>query len=68
MPQPRLKLLLGKYPVIRVERTATGFRAALNLGAGRDGFKMIIDCPVNADIREGDLLTLYTEIYSNAKP
>lgn len=56
---PRFKLALGKYPVIRVIKLPFGPQQfQLQLPGGT----VIIDAPRGADIREGDLLTLYTEV------
>lgn len=62
---PRLKLFLGKFRVTRVEKQPIGFRFFLDL-PGLGG--LIVDVPIQADVREGDLLTLYTEVLSNAPP
>ena len=59
----RYKLVLGKFRVEHVIQT--GDRVSFDLifpGLG----KMILTAPI-ADVREGDLLTLYTEILSNAQ-
>ena len=59
----RYKLILGKFAVTKIERIPTGLRFAIHFpGLGH----VICDGPL-ADVREGDLLTLYTEILSNAK-
>jgi hypothetical protein len=63
--RPRFKLFLGKFPVVRVVRTSVGLDMALELpGLG----KLIVGLPAIADVREGDLLTLYTEVLANANP
>lgn len=63
-PRPRLKLLLGKFEVTRVERRGPGLTLAIEFpGLGH----LIAHVPVDADVRETDLLTIYTEIYSNVK-
>jgi hypothetical protein len=54
----RYKLVLGKYPVTRVDRTAFEVSFILNL----QGAQIKIDVPPNTDVREGDILTLYTEV------
>jgi hypothetical protein len=62
---PRLKLPLGKFRVSYVTRNALGLGLALDLpGLG----KLIVSVPIQADVREGDLLTLYTEVLSSANP
>lgn len=55
MPDIRLQLVLGKFPVVKV--TSTNF--VLKLGGTTE---MTIQRPALADIRDGDLLTLYTEV------
>lgn len=59
MSQMRFKLVLGKYPVVRIEQSSTGLRFALAL---QEGIKFVVEVPANVDVREGDLLTLYTEV------
>lgn len=61
----RYKLVLGKYPVVRVEQIAGGFAFVIQFP---NGVKMIVNSPTDADVREGDLLTLYTEVLAHAKP
>lgn len=55
----RFKLVLGKYPVVRIEKSALGLQFAL---AMPNGMKLVCEVPANVDVREGDLLTLYTEV------
>lgn len=55
---PRLQLALGKFPVTRVIRTPSGFEIGLKL----NDISVVIGAPPYADIHEGDLLTLYTEV------
>lgn len=53
--QRRLILVLGKFRVVKlVDRKMT-----LKLGGTTE---MTIDLPAVADVRDGDLLTLYTEV------
>ena len=59
MSDLRYKLILGKLDVKRVARTPTGWSFVLYL-PGLGG--MMGTAPPEADIREGDMLTLYTEI------
>jgi hypothetical protein len=54
----RYRLLLGKYRVTKVTSSALGVSFILNL----QGAQVMIDVPANTDVREGDLLTLYTEV------
>jgi hypothetical protein len=60
--QMRMKLVLGKYPVVRIEKSPNGLYFALQL---QEGIKYVVEVPATVDIREGDLLTLYTEILCN---
>lgn len=56
---PRFKLALGKYRVLRVQRNPFGMQQfSLDL----NGRTIVINAPRDADIHEGDLLTLYTEV------
>ena len=55
MSELRFKLVLGKFPVVKIER---GFMT-LKL-AGTTEAKIAL--PDHADVRDGDLLTLYTEV------
>ena len=61
--QVRLRLILGKYRVLRVERTPTGFAMAVDLN---QGIKLVCELPPTADVREGDILSIYTEVLTNA--
>lgn len=62
---PRLKLILGKHKVVRiVER-----EGILKVDVQLNGPVMFTFYVTNhADIREGDLLTLYTEVLTHANP
>lgn len=62
--QPRYKLILGKFRVTRVQRTVTGLEFTIEL----PGLGNFVCAGPMADVREGDLLTLYTEILANAHP
>ena len=62
---PRLTLPLGKFRVTRVERTAFGVKFLLLL-PGLGG--LVCDVPIHADVREGDILTLFTEVLRDAPP
>lgn len=57
----RYILILGKHPVTEV---SPGF-ATIEIG---NKVYIRFDIPPNTDIKRGDLLTLYTEVLSNAKP
>lgn len=65
----RLRLLLGKFQVKWVNPGVSGMKFALDMG---NAITLNGDCPIRADIRVGDLLTLYTEVLAdeppNAKP
>lgn len=62
-PRLRYKLILGKFAVTRVIEKGSSLEFAIDLpGLG----KLICTGP-KADVKEGDLLTLYTEIYANAQ-
>jgi hypothetical protein len=58
----RMRLILGKYPVVRIEKSPNGLYFALQL---QEGIKYVVEVPATVDIREGDLLTLYTEVLCN---
>jgi hypothetical protein len=60
----RLKLVLGKYPVKKLERKFGGLVFWLDLG----GPQMQIRLNNDADVREGDLLTIYTEVLNASPP
>jgi hypothetical protein len=60
MTDLRLRLILGKFQVTGVSNGLTGTKAFLNLR----GARMEIDIPVQADVKIGDWLTLYTEVLS----
>ena len=56
---PRLKLILGKYPIIRVEAPILGIK---QFAIRVNEITIVIDAPHDADVREGDLISLYTEV------
>ena len=57
----RYKLVLGKFRVIRVNKIGAVLQMHVDLpGLGT----MHISVPSTADVREGDLLTFYTEVLS----
>lgn len=61
--QVRYKLILGKFVVSRVIEHGASLEFSIDLpGLG----KLICTGP-KADVKEGDLLTLYTEILANAQ-
>lgn len=55
MSETRIVLVLGAFPVVKRE----GNRFTLKLGGTT---QMTVIAPPIADIRDGDLLTLYTEV------
>lgn len=55
----RYKLVIGKFDVARVEKTAIGYTFALRFPSL--GF-LVCEVAGDADVREGDILTLYTEV------
>lgn len=61
----RLIVNLGKYQVEKVERGALGTHFVIALP---NNVKIKADLPYRADIRVGDLLTLYTEVLTDALP
>jgi hypothetical protein len=65
MTEPiRYKLVLGKFAVGRVIDRGASLEFSIELpGLGR-----LICTGPKADVKEGDLLTLYTEIFANAQP
>lgn len=62
----RYQLILGKFPIVKIEKDQLG-NVQASIRISKDTF-MIIGPPPNSDVREGDLLTLYTEVLVNAKP
>jgi hypothetical protein len=63
--QTRLKLIIGKFPIKRVVPSAMGFDFYLDLpGLGLLAFPV----PRSADVREGDLLSIYTEVLTKGPP
>lgn len=66
IPEPlRLVLILGKFQIKSISKGLTGTKFALDMG---NSVTITVDAPVQADVRLGDLLTLYTEVLSNAHP
>jgi hypothetical protein len=65
-PGFRLRLILGKFRVIKLDHGLSGFRATLDLG---NSITLTMDVPIHADLRLNDLLTFYTEVpYAEPKP
>jgi hypothetical protein len=62
-PRVRYKLILGKFAVGKVNERGAFLEFSIELpGLGR-----LICTGPKADVHEGDLLTLYTEILANDK-
>jgi hypothetical protein len=59
----RLKLLLGKLRVLRVARAPHGYTFTIEFPGL--GF-LSVPVPTTADVREGDVLAIYTEVLTNA--
>ena len=60
----RLKLVLGKFLCTRVQKSLGQIKFAVELpGLGH----IVVNVPKNADVREGDLLTLYTEVLAKER-
>lgn len=57
----RYVLILGKYRV--VERTEKQMKLALG-----GSTTMTVTLPPHADVKAGDILTLYTEVLTDANP
>ena len=60
----RYQIILGKFRVTRVIEKGR----ALEFNIELPGLGQLICSGPKADVREGDLLTLYTEVLANAKP
>jgi hypothetical protein len=63
----RYKLILGKFRVDKINELGASLEFSIHL----PGLGHLICTGPKADVKEGDLLTLYTEILSgntNAKP
>lgn len=55
MPDLRFRLVLGKFPVVHVDDLSF----QLKLGGTTE---MVVAKPPHADVRDGDMLSLYTEV------
>lgn len=62
---PRFVLSLGKFRVVKLTESLGTHTMHVQLGGTTTAQ---IPLPPFADVREGDLLTLYTEVLSNAQP
>ena len=63
MTQVRYKIIIGKFPVARIEPAGDAFKVAVRM----PGITMVFPVPKTADLNEGDILTFYTEVLG-AKP
>jgi hypothetical protein len=63
-PRPRYQVILGKFRVTQVHERIYGLEFNIEL----PGLGQLICTGPKADVKEGDMLTLYTEILSHAKP
>ena len=61
----RLRLVLGKFRVTSVSSGLTGTQLKINLDGA---VTMVVDAPIQADVKLGDILTLYTEVLSKEIP
>ena len=61
----RLIVNLGKYQIVNVIKGTWGVKFTIQLP---NNVKLIADLPVPADIRVGDIQTLYTEVLADAIP
>lgn len=62
--QSRYKLILGKFAIGRVIEKGPFLEFSIEL----PGLGCLVCTGPKADVKEGDLLTLYTEILANAQP
>lgn len=61
----RYRLIFGKFQVKAVTRGFTGQRFTIDLGSS---VTITVDAPLRADVKLGDLLTIYTEVLSHDQP
>jgi len=59
---PRFKLILGKFRIEQVRKMPWG---AMQFLIRINQVSLEIDAPHDADVREGDLISLYTEVPLN---
>ncbi len=57
--KPMIRLIMGKFQVIRLDLGALGAKAVINLG---NSVTATADIPASADLRLGDWLTFYTDV------
>lgn len=60
----RYKLVLGKYPVVKIKPTIGGQQVTLRIN---EGISLTAIVPDGSDVKLNDLLTLYTEVLVDAK-
>ena len=60
----RYVLHLCRCRVVRVDKSALGYQMLLQMPSN---VKLAVSLPAEVDIKEGDILTLYTEVLANAK-
>lgn len=65
MTDLRYRLILGKFRVTAISTGLAGSKATLALPGS---VTMTIDIPLRADVKLGDLLTLYTEVLCSDQP
>ena len=61
----RYRLIFGKFRVKAVTKGLTGQRFDIDLG---NSITITVDAPIRADVKLGDLLTLYTEVLCHDQP
>jgi len=61
----RLRLIFGKFPVIKAEHGQWGTKFSISLP---HGITLQADANIPTDVQVGDLLTLYTEVLADALP
>ena len=59
----RLRLVFGKFQVTKLDKGLTGLKMVIALGGS---VSMTADLPIQADVRLGDWITLYTEVFADA--
>lgn len=55
----RFRLILGKFPIIKIEPGLGEKIVTLRIN---EGISLTAGCPLSSDVRIGDILTLYTEV------
>ena len=63
-PSLRILVILGKYRVTKVEKGVFGTKFRMDMG---NSVFVDADLGVSADVRVGDLLTIYTEVLADDK-